>query len=352
MKHTLRFVIAGIFLAGVIFGIWALFLNPDKRITINERLSAVNSLDEDYEIENLLDKVEVIYTTGINGNELSENSKMVLDKVYSVHEISPPNLLLPGAGPNYYSGYKYYYTKLNEAYNYYAVYANAIKSISSRDLGKLKSQIKEYKNNLSNLADKLKAVLSFVETYAEDNGNSAVFGNFENYCDSINNAYYYTLGSYANLCKTVRDICIKYVYGESYLYSTSSIVNDCVIYQAIATFDNDEYSEVIEILDLEIFCILLDKFNVSGNIFDDSKVSEMDYINGYTMMQKVHSAKLGEYFELTRENKYLLKVASEGSFDDIATNLYSIFSDCNDDITPLNQLLFYVVDNIKNYLMK
>ena len=338
MKHSLRFVVAGIVLAGVIFGIWALFLNPDKKISVNDRLSSVNAIADDYEISSLLNEVEKV-NENIFTPPLGEETKNSTLKVFGKanYYVAEKNQT-PGIPYNSYSGYVYYHNKIKESYNFYASYGNAISSISNRDLKNIKSHTTQYKNKLEVLANKINAYLKFAESYTEE--NSAWFSNLSNKAEDINLAYSYTLGAYARLTQTVRDIAIKYVYGDDYLYSTASILNDNIIYQAVETFANNDVSEEQKVVDLERFCVILEEFNSKQNIFAGDVTTEMELIEGYTKMQKDYYSKLLEYYRQTRGNKYNLTKSSDGGM------VTSSFIDCIDHLKPINSLVFKYVTNL------
>ncbi len=337
MKHSLRFVVAGIVLAGVIFGIWALFLNPDKKISVNNRLSSVNAIADDFEINSLLKEVEKV-NENILTSSFGEETKNSMLKVFGEQEIAVENQEQDEPKYNLYSGYVYYHNKIKQAYNFYASYGNAISSISNRDLRNVKSQISEYKNKLSILANKINAYLEYAKTYKDE--NSAWFSNLLGKSTSINSAYSYALGAYARLTKTVRDIAIKYVYGDDYLYSTSSILFDSIIYQAVETFANNDVSEERKVVDLERFCVVLEEFNAKQNIFVGSGTTEMELIDGYTKMQKDYYSKLLEYYRQTRGNKYKL-TKSFGVDSEQWT-----FIECIDYLKPINSLVFKYVTNL------
>ena len=339
MKHSLRFVVAGIVLAGVIFGIWALFLNPDKKISVNDRLSSVNAIADDYEISSLLNEVEKV-NQNIFTPSLGEETKNSTLKVFGKADycVAVKNQI-PDTPYNPYSGYVYYHNKIKESYNFYASYGNAISSISNRDLKNIKSHTTQYKNKLEVLANKINAYLKFAESYPEEN-NSAWFSNLSNKAEDINLAYSYTLGAYARLTQTVRDIAIKYVYGDDYLYSTASILNDNIIYQAVETFANNDVSEEQKIVDLERFCVILEEFNAKQNIFAGNVTTEMELIEGYTKMQKDYYSKLLEYYRQTRGNKYKLTGDSGEKSEQYK------FIDCIDHLKPIKFLVFKYVTNL------
>ena len=354
MKHSLRFVIAGVFLAAVIFGVWALFFNPDKKISVNARMSAVNSLDNDCELDKSLNKLKIIYEDGIDGDELPDETIRVLAKIFGEHNIEPEDDVSIKDHNNNYSGYVYYHKILNEAYNFYMVYSNAFSSVSSRDLASIKSNIKEYDKQLKKLSSQVKKVLEDAKDYSEDKpedeGLDPWFKNFTIECEGINKDYSRTLSAYAKLCSTVRNVCLKYAFGSGkYLHSTSSILHDLVIFQAIEAFNQDENadSEETKIVDLEIFCLILEDFNKKEvNIFNNS-VKEQDLINSYTSMNKEFADKFKDYFELTRSKKFSLKKAA-GNLDNNIGSIYADFEECFEEISVINNLLFSYVEKFKN----
>lgn len=340
MKNTLRFIVAGLVLAGVIFGVWAIFFNPDKKVSVNERLMNANAITEKYEIPTYLDELELIYDNGINGKALPSNVKVQLDKLFS-YNIEVEHSETYDEKYNSYKNYNYYQERILKVYNFYAVYSRSIKSISSKDLRTIKSKISKYDTEMKNLKakfDKLKENLRYSEDNIPDPTDpnwSAWFANIEAYCNNINSNYRSMLYSLSDLTVAVKNICTKYAF-DVQINTTQSIINDCVIYQAFETFKvskDDSEKEVFRIVDLELFCLLQEKVYAGEDVYASSSINEMELIYNYTTMQTQFNEKLFNYFELTRENKYLL-------YKETINTVTSTFADCLENINSLNKLIF------------
>lgn len=322
MRQTLRYIISGIILIGIIVGVYFLFFAPKQDLSIYEQSMIV------LDYKQKLNSIDTMQSLN-DANGYGENYSHFFDATKHAEIISVRKKLfgetngkitLTELNGSSYSGYIYCYMSYDKVLeDYIKLYSTYLKNSSGADKSsqdELLELMNDYKDNYIQLNTMIATMKNVQANYmvAEGQSDNALYNaDLTNHYRNLQVLYRKSIKSQADLLIALRNYAIKYTFTNNFTDSGYTSIHDCMAFSISSAFNITYESEngyLVDATSVIDNCISFENGNLSS-VFT-SLITKQDFINAYRNVYYNYYEGLLQIFSLSHEIKN--EVVNNNSF--------------------------------------